>query len=405
MTGALNLIKEEFDETSIIPAIIKQHETFLTWFNKVGGNKQHLVDLLMLFRTYSKDRPFQNKEWQGKAYKAYKKIGDYKTVEELAVELAVLRQKNPTKMLDKVYLNLDLSVMTVGQIKKQWYWLNNLANTYGHIVHLSIEDRFLHLQGLVDIDERMVKLADIQLKYENLKTMLGEVDLCYNGHHFNPYRLDCTALEFRDYVEGKYDSIELDYGIVTVPENVVFSDRWQICGTSDQKPVLDSKTFNINDYKTNKNYTYHSEHDSMLLAPFQHIEHCEHNDYTIQLNGYSAIVSDNTDMLCKERNVIYWNRNEQIFELIPIEQKEADSIKLLDLHLAVQNTQVDKFRTSGILNNVDSRYHIYISKHLKYDIDKRKKDGTLDNSSKTENRIYYQNFIRDKIMILEREIG
>jgi hypothetical protein len=143
----------------------------------------------------------------------------------------------------------------------------------------------------------------------------------------------------------------------------------------------------------------------MLLAPFQHIEHCEHNDYTIQLNGYSAIVSDNTDMLCKERNVIYWNRNEQIFELIPIEQKEADSIKLLDLHLAVQNTQVDKFRTSGILNNVDSRYHIYISKHLKYDIDKRKKDGTLDNSSKTENRIYYQNFIQNKITILEKAIA
>lgn len=405
MTGALKLISEEFDEERMIPAIIKQHQNFLDWFYKIGASTEHLLDACRLYRTYQKDRPFKmvNKR-DGDSFKAYKKIGDYKSLQEFYDEFNQLKLTNP-KVNNKVYLNYDFSVMNYDQIKEQWIWLNNIANHYGHIIHLSIEDRFLDIQKLVTLEGRLKKLAEIQEKFDKLQELYAKITPIFNQEHFDIYKIDGTALEFRDFIETCYDKVDLDYGLISVPENLMFSEYYDICGTSDQKNIITPSEFVINDYKTNKEFTFSSEYGNFLKKPFDHLEHCQFNDYSIQLNGYALIEQMNYNRKCIDRNVIYWNRVDSRFDLIKIPQMLSEAESLLKLHKNTQDELIRKYTASGILTTVDERYHIYISKFLENDIKQKQNNGFFEEMSKLDARKYYKDEINKQIFNLNQKLA
>src|SRR6218665_1116730 len=76
-------------------------------------------------------------------------------------------------------------------------------------------------------------------------------------------------------------------------EELVYSDKYKISGLADRIIINSDDTFSIEDYKTNKVFTTKAfsgyNGPEMLYAPFNKLENCHLNFYTIQLGIYAKL--------------------------------------------------------------------------------------------------------------------
>lgn len=81
------------------------------------------------------------------------------------------------------------------------------------------------------------------------------------------------------------------------PELMLYNLQYGIVGTADKVEVLEDKTFNLSDFKTNKKIDFKGfmkfdpidkrKHEVKMLSPLSHLGDCSGNHYLIQLSLYA----------------------------------------------------------------------------------------------------------------------
>jgi ATP-dependent exoDNAse (exonuclease V) beta subunit len=138
-------------------------------------------------------------------------------------------------------------------LKKEWAETNRYANVVGTATHEWIEDYF---NG-------------------NWKSLPTNPDIIHRINKFN--KIFCSHLH-------KLTPVKF--------ETRIFSKKWKLAGTIDALFLKDDKLY-ILDYKTNKDFKDDEHKDGKwekLLDPFGDFYKNHHNEYSIQLCLYAAIL-------------------------------------------------------------------------------------------------------------------
>lgn len=124
-----------------------------------------------------------------------------------------------------------------------------------------------------------------------------------------------------------FQNFNNDYSDLSVVKNeCVVGDLTdtKICGTADM--IVLNKTKNaleILDFKTNKKLNNCNKH-AKLFYPFEDMDECEINEYTIQLNLYKYFIEKYTKARVESMKLIWiqpTNSNYEIIELFDIQDK------------------------------------------------------------------------------------
>lgn len=107
-----------------------------------------------------------------------------------------------------------------------------------------------------------------------------------------------------DYIDSKYKDItRIGYDILiqnlqpytpVKSEMLLWNHEYQIAGQSDIVQMYTSKTgetiINVADIKTNKKIEFGSDYNEDMLAPLQHLSHCNYHTYSMQLSTYAYML-------------------------------------------------------------------------------------------------------------------
>lgn len=399
VTSALSLFKSDFDKISVIQGIQNQYKTFINWYIKMGGSMENLPYILRLYVRYNKKRNYTLRYFSGKDNKVYKRLTEYVSIQELVNELLAIQEITnvPQKA---IYLKADNSVMSEGEILHMWDVTNLLSRHYGHMIHESLEFYLLDSQFLPV--EKMEKLQRIQSKFNDLKDLLENTDKTFNEDFFKVYQIDMLPFEFMEWIISKFKDVKPNLGVVAIPEKVNYSPTYEICGTEDIEIILDEHLFEIGDHKTNKQFTFESEYDKNLKAPFDDLPSCSMWDYTLQLNAYGLIQEVDYGRKFNGGWITYFDREKKKFDYIEIPIILDKAELLLKTFKEHQNNLKEKFLSSGIFDGLESNFFNYFAKLLNEDIERRKNKGEIDLNDKKGNRVYYASFLRDKQQILKK---
>jgi hypothetical protein len=120
--------------------------------------------------------------------------------------------------------------------------------------------------------------------------ILTSVDCLYVDEH----ELSIFKPDIQDGVKHSLNQ-KIDSGVY--PEFLIFSEEYSLAGQADYVEVV-GNTLNIKDYKTNKKidteaYKSWDGKTEKLLAPFNKLDACNFNIYSIQLNVYAYLILRN----------------------------------------------------------------------------------------------------------------
>jgi len=200
-----------------------------------------------------------------------------------AVAMAISRQSDNRKQEKYVGMSKD-------DILLEWKRINDEANVYGTNVHELIETYLL------------------------------------KDKFFFPKE------DFDKAVIQAYKDLNVDEGREVYPERIMFSQEYQLAGTADLMIDIDDEYFDIGDWKTNKEFNYHSKYGKTLLAPFDHLQDCQYSVYSLQLSVYALMYEMETGKKCRKIWVGYWDKEDLNLSYIPIMYLKTEAQKLLDLH-------------------------------------------------------------------------
>jgi hypothetical protein len=130
-------------------------------------------------------------------------------------------------------------------------------------------------------------------------------------------------------------SLKLEPGVY--PELIVWSDRYSIAGQADYVEITKSGKINIKDYKTSKEIKTESFMDwkgqhQMMSFPFNALQDCNFNHYSLQLNLYAYLIkSHNRNLeigtLTIEHIIGDFNEEENKFEIKEIVQYRVPDLQ------------------------------------------------------------------------------
>lgn len=114
--------------------------------------------------------------------------------------------------------------------------------------------------------------------------------------------------EFSVILDG-FKKLKITFGKNTFFEKLVFNRKLRIAGTSD---VIthndDGKTFDVYDFKTNKNLRYSSDYEELLLAPIDHLPACEYFTYALQLSMYAYLYKQMSGLEPRRLKILWYSR-------------------------------------------------------------------------------------------------
>jgi ATP-dependent exoDNAse (exonuclease V) beta subunit len=133
--------------------------------------------------------------------------------------------------------------MDVEEVRESWRLKNKLSTDFGTLIHEQIE----------------LKLSKKKL----------------------------TTVDFKDTINSICGEVESKFSGDFLLEHTVCNKEFKIAGTSDL--IVDNKnTFDVVDFKTNKQIKYTSEYsDKFLLKPISHLPNSEYFKYALQLSFYA----------------------------------------------------------------------------------------------------------------------
>jgi hypothetical protein len=187
--------------------------------------------------------------------------------------------------------------MTQQQILDYWQFLNDEANTYGTKVH--------------DILERY---------------------LLSNKWYFPD---DTEEGIFENKVIRSYDNLKIDEGVAMWPERILFSEEYQLAGTSDLIIDINDIFFDVADYKTNRVFNFFNPYGfETLYKPFDHLQACQWSIYSLQLSVYAYMYElEFPKRKCRQIYVLYWDKIAESFQKIQIMYLKKEAKQLIEMHL------------------------------------------------------------------------
>jgi hypothetical protein len=205
------------------------------------------------------------------------------------VSLAIANQSDKVKQ--EVYIG-----MTQEQIKEYWVQLNNEANEYGTKVHNIVENYLLA-----------------------------------NKWYFPP---DDEEGRFEQKVIDGYNKLKIDEGIAMWPERILFSEQYELAGTSDLIIDIDDVFFDVADHKTNKVFNFYNPYGyETLKKPFDFMQACQWSIYTLQLSVYAYMYElEHPRRKCRQIYVLYWDKVLNEFRKIQIMYMKNEAKKLIEMH-------------------------------------------------------------------------
>jgi len=206
-----------------------------------------------------------------------------------AVSAAIVAQLDTVKQERYIGMNQR-------QILDYWQFLNDEANIYGTKVH--------------DIVERY---------------------LLANKWYFPP---STPEGEFEQKVIDGYNELKLEEGQTMWPERILFSEEYELAGTSDLIIDIDDIFFDVGDYKTNRVFNFFNPYGyETLHKPFDHLQACQWSIYTLQLSVYAYMYElENPKRKCRQIYVLYWDKTIEKFQKIQIMYLKKEAKQLIEMH-------------------------------------------------------------------------
>lgn len=209
--------------------------------------------------------------------------------DSLAVSAAIVNQSDTTKQ--ERYIG-----MSQQQILDFWQLLNDEANVYGTLVHNIVE------------------------KY-----------LLANKWYFPP---NTDEGLFEQKVIDGFNELKIEEGQAIWPERILFSEEYELAGTSDLIIDIDDVFFDVGDYKTNRVFNFYNPYGyETLHKPFDHLQACQWSIYSLQLSVYAYMYElEFPKRKCRQIYVLYWDKQTEKFQKIQIMYLKHEAKKLIELH-------------------------------------------------------------------------
>lgn len=118
-------------------------------------------------------------------------------------------------------------------------------------------------------------------------------------------------------------------------EYIVYDRRWKICGTIDFLAYNKIKNcLSILDWKTNKKWVYSNSYE-VMNKPFESLDNCNINHYSLQLNIYKAILEKNTNLKIGEMKLYLIPKDNEVQSY---ECKDLQSLVIPFLNERIEKT-------------------------------------------------------------------
>ena len=381
VTGVLSLIKSEFDSDSVIEGLIRQYNTFIKWYYRVGGKKEELPYYISLYVNYRQFTPWEYAMYEGEQRKTYnQKIHDFVNIEHFKNVYEDLELNNTLKRKKNIYLNKDFTIMSKSQIKEMWKNMTDIANHYGNIVHLTLERYLLYYQGIKFNDTQYEAILNhylwITSNINNLYSMYP-----HSKHSFYEYEINVSLSELMKHVEDCFMKLNLNLGRCVVPEKRLLYKK--LAGTSDVYVDIDNFNFGLGDHKTNKDFSLEDPYEQKLLMPGNY-DNSHFNLYRFQMNIYAYMIEQLYNKKMNFLYITYYNRQTSNFKVydMPYEPHEAEW--LIENYLTWVDRQKTRLLSSSlgdlIKNSIKEEWMDHFAKNMVYFV--------KVNKGKTDSKIY-----------------
>lgn len=410
VTGCLHLVENEFNQEETIKGLINQYTGFFSWLNTlvIYPTNEQILRALTLYVNYKNYRIIleQRINSKGEVYDYRKKLIEYLSIEDLIIELEICElehkekiKNNPFDKFKNIYLNNDFSIMKRNQILELWKDMTDIANHYGNIVHITMEQYLMEYQNFLPL--KQIELNKEALYHFNQVKYLLSVfykKYKYTKHSFEEYEINTDFESFRKHLIFEFEKIEYDKGRVIVPEKMLlYKDI--LAGMTDMYFDYCPKTFGVGDHKTNKILSIVNKYGVNFKYPFENETQSELNIYTKQLKIYQLFLERIHNKTCREMFITQYSRRTHKFKRIEIPVGTTDAEKIIEIYINWINANKEKYLSHPIMgniikNNINPLHMDVFIKRL-YHKAKYDKENTTFKSKEQAKQIYY-NFVMEQ---------
>lgn len=217
-------------------------------------------------------------------------IEPYFDTDAMAAKIAKKKDTDPSKKPEYHGLSKE-------QILEYWQYLNDTANEYGTKLHESIENYLLSQK-----------------------------------YWYKPK----DELE-RDAIKA-YEALKLDEGSTMYPERIMFSEEYEIAGTSDLIiDIVDEYSgkiyFDVADFKTNKEFNFFSKFGKYFNKPLEYLPACQFTTYSLQLSIYAYLYQlEFPNKIWRQSYLLYWDKEAKSFQKINTVYMKEQAKKVLEYY-------------------------------------------------------------------------
>jgi hypothetical protein len=186
--------------------------------------------------------------------------------------------------------------ITQDEMKFIWRESNIFSTTLGTFFHSIAESHYTKMPCVLSTEGAKEELGD--KTYQELKPLLKIL----------VRQFDAFYKHTQSFLEPV--SNELVVGDL---------DDTRVCGTLDLLTYnKNTKSYEIYDFKTNKNISFKSDYNQTFLSPLDHIPLCEFNTYSFQLSVYKYILEKYTNIRISAMYIVWFRRDKVSYELIKV---------------------------------------------------------------------------------------
>ncbi len=142
-----------------------------------------------------------------------------------------------------------------------------------------------------------------------------------------------TIMEEYEQVKKFVDKFYEDTFEILIPvkaEFIVYDIAWKIAGMLDML-FWNTKyqCFQIWDWKTNKEFTMRNDFNKKLKPPFNKLDECHFEKYSLQLSTYKTIIERNTDIKINGLYVVHLNEKNPTYKWIKCNDYSSEMTNFL----------------------------------------------------------------------------
>ena len=210
--------------------------------------------------------------------------------------------------------------------------------------YLSVTQLLHHYQQEFDSDFQSKKVAKREGKtQEEILAMWKDksdtaTDYGHEIHSFfermflSPGRITIPSNDLeQQLLQAYHKTKQLDLSGDVTPEQLVYNHEYKLAGQSDIFHFPGNNMFDVGDWKTNEKFKYYDPFKNYLKEPVEHLSQCDFNTYALQLSIYAYFYEIMSGMKCRKLFILYYWRDHNIFQVIPLNYLKND-VKLLLEH-------------------------------------------------------------------------